>query len=90
MRLALKTLTYASMHLTVAVAVAYALTRDWRVALAVGIVEPLVQTVFFNLHERVWSRADKRRDQKIADQTKRQDLMSTEPPEPSASPLVPA
>jgi len=85
MRLALKTLTYASMHLTVAVAVAYALTRDWRVALAVGIVEPLVQTVFFNLHERLWSRADKARDQK-----KRQDLMSTEPPEPSASALAPA
>ncbi len=85
MRLALKTLTYASMHLTVAVAVAYALTRDWRVALAVGIVEPLVQTVFFNLHERAWSRADKARDQK-----RRQDLMSTEPPEPSASALAPA
>ncbi|OYW25531.1 MAG: hypothetical protein B7Z44_18675 [Caulobacter sp. 12-67-6] len=85
MRLALKTLTYASMHLTVAVAVAYALTRDWRVALAVGIVEPLVQTVFFNLHERAWSRADRRRDQK-----RRQDLMSTEPPEPSASVLAPA
>ena len=85
MRLALKTLTYASMHLIVAVAVAYALTRDWRVALAVGIIEPLVQTVFFNLHERAWSRADKARDQK-----KRQDLMSTEPPEPSASVLAPA
>lgn len=85
MRLALKTLTYASMHLTVAVAVAYALTRDWRVALAVGIVEPLVQTVFFNLHERAWSRADRARDQK-----RRQDLMSTEPPEPSASVLAPA
>ncbi len=85
MRLALKTLTYASMHLTVAVAVAYALTRDWRIALAVGIVEPLVQTVFFNLHERAWSRADKARDQK-----NRQDLMSTEPPEPSASAVAPA
>ena len=85
MRLALKTLTYASMHLIVAVAVAYALTRDWRVALAVGIIEPLVQTVFFNLHERAWSRADKARDQE-----KRQDLMSTEPPEPSASVLAPA
>lgn len=95
MRLALKTLTYASMHLTVAVAVAYALTRDWRIALAVGIVEPLVQTVFFNLHERAWSRADKARDQGARDQgardqKNRQDLMSTEPPEPSASVLAPA
>lgn len=90
MRLALKTLTYASMHLTVAVAVAYALTRDWRIALAVGVVEPLVQTVFFNLHERAWSRADKARDQGARDQKTRQDLMSTEPPEPSESVLAPA
>jgi len=50
MRLALKTLTYAAMHLTVAVAVAYALTRDWRVALAVGLVEPMVQTLAFSIH----------------------------------------
>lgn len=57
MRLALKTTTYAAMHLTVAVAVAYALTHSWRIALAVGIVEPLVQTVMFNIHERLWSRA---------------------------------
>lgn len=60
MRLALKTLTYATMHLTVAIVVAYALTRDWRVALAVGIVEPMVQTVAFNLHERLWSRAERK------------------------------
>jgi uncharacterized membrane protein len=66
MRLALKTLTYAAMHLTVAVAVAYALTRNWHIALAVGIIEPMVQTVFFNLHERVWSRADRRREAAVA------------------------
>lgn len=60
MRLYLKTATYATMHLTVAIAVAYALTRDWRIALAVGIVEPMVQTVAFNIHERLWSRADQR------------------------------
>ena len=62
MRLALKTLTYACMHLTVAVAVAYALTRNWHIALAVGLIEPMVQTVTFNLHERAWARVDKRRE----------------------------
>ena len=82
MRLALKTLTYASMHLTVAVAVAYALTRNWHVALAVGIIEPLVQTVMFNLHERAWTRADKRRAQ--ADQAR----VSTEPPSAAGSALA--
>ena len=60
MRLALKTLTYGAMHLIVAVAVAYALTRDWRIALAVGLIEPMVQTVAFNLHERAWARADRK------------------------------
>lgn len=66
MRLAMKTLTYASIHLLVAVAVAYALTRDWRVALAVGLIEPLVQTVAFNLHERAWAKADRRQSQALA------------------------
>ena len=62
MRFAMKTLTYATMHLTVAVAVAWVLTRDWRIALAVGLVEPLVQTVAFTLHERAWAKADRRRE----------------------------
>ena len=52
----LKTATYGVMHLTVAIAVAYALTRDWRIALAVGIVEPIVQTFAFAIHERLWAR----------------------------------
>ncbi|WP_374471156.1 DUF2061 domain-containing protein [Phenylobacterium sp.] len=52
-----KTCTYSLMHLTVAIAVAFALTRDWRVALAVGLVEPIVQTFAFAIHERLWSRA---------------------------------
>ncbi len=56
-RVLLKTTTYGLMHLTVAVAVTFALTRDWRVALAVGLVEPIVQTFAFAIHERVWSRA---------------------------------
>lgn len=52
-----KTLTYCLMHFTVAIAVAYALTHDWAVALSIGIIEPLVQTGFFNLHERGWNKA---------------------------------
>ena len=59
-RIALKSATYCLMHLTVAVAVAYALTRSWQVALAVGIIEPIVQTVFFTVHDRLWARADRK------------------------------
>ncbi|MFN0022658.1 MAG: DUF2061 domain-containing protein [Parvularculaceae bacterium] len=53
---ALKTLTYGFMHLVIAVAVAYAVTRNWQAALAVGLLEPLVQTVAYNFHERAWAR----------------------------------
>jgi uncharacterized membrane protein len=52
--LSLKTATYAIMHLVVAILVAYALTLDWRKALAIGIVEPFVQTFAFTLHDRYW------------------------------------
>ncbi|WP_369061913.1 DUF2061 domain-containing protein [Caulobacter sp. 73W] len=52
----LKTASYAFMHLTVAICVAYALTRSWKAALAIGIVEPMVQTVAFAFHERMWSK----------------------------------
>ena len=44
------------MHLTVAITVAYALTRDWRAALAIGMIEPVFQTLAFAIHERVWAR----------------------------------
>ncbi|MDO8902517.1 MAG: DUF2061 domain-containing protein, partial [Phenylobacterium sp.] len=57
---AAKTLTYSLMHLIVAFAVAYVLTRDWRAALAIGMVEPIFQTIAFVLHERAWSRAEPR------------------------------
>ncbi len=52
----LKPATYSVMHLVVAVSVAYALTRDWRIALGVGIVEPLVQTVAYTVHEHLWAK----------------------------------
>lgn len=56
-RLALvKTLTYSLMHMSVAIMVGYALTGSLAIAVSIGLVEPLVQTVFYHLHERVWGR----------------------------------
>jgi uncharacterized membrane protein len=60
-QVALKTVTYGVMHFTVAVTVAYALTNDIRTALAIGMIEPLVQTVFFTLHDRIWNRIEDRK-----------------------------
>lgn len=55
-RAALKPLTYSIMHLCVAVGVAFALTGDWRIALGVGLIEPIVQTGAYVLHEEAWAR----------------------------------
>ncbi len=51
-----KTATYSVMHLSVAVTVAYALSGDWRIALSIGVIEPMVQTVAYAVHEKVWTR----------------------------------
>jgi uncharacterized membrane protein len=56
MQFAAKTASWSVTHLIVAVAVAYALTRDWRAALAIGLVEPIFQTIAYALHERAWTR----------------------------------
>ena len=61
-QVALKTVTYGVMHFAVAVLVAFALTRDLAVSLAIGIIEPLVQTVLFTVHDRIWSRIEARRE----------------------------
>lgn len=57
---ALKPVTYSLMHLTVAIGVAFALTGDWRIALGVGVIEPMVQTVAYMLHEKAWSAGGKK------------------------------
>jgi uncharacterized membrane protein len=55
----MKTGSYALMHLMVAITVAYLLTRDWQAALAIGLIEPFVQTFAFYFHDRAWSRTSR-------------------------------
>jgi uncharacterized membrane protein len=59
--LALKIASYGAMHLVVAMLVAFAITRDWRMALAIGVVEPFFQTIAYSFHDRVWHRIERRR-----------------------------
>ncbi|MCX7946275.1 MAG: DUF2061 domain-containing protein [Hydrogenophilus sp.] len=54
--LAIKTLTYFLLHITVAILVAYAITRDWQAALALSLIEPLVQSIAYLIHERLWQK----------------------------------
>lgn len=57
----LKTASYGVMHMTIAIVVAYALSGDWRIALAIGLVEPVIQTIAFFFHEKAWHRFGNRR-----------------------------
>lgn len=66
-QIAAKTVSYGVMHFTIAVLVAFVLTRDWRIALAIGTIEPLVQTAFFTLHDRIWARIEARKARKAED-----------------------
>lgn len=51
-----KTLTFAVVHMSVAFVVGYALTGSVAIGGALALVEPLVNTVAYYLHELVWSR----------------------------------
>ena len=54
MRLATKTLTYGIAHIAVATAVAYALTGNLAASIGIGLIEPIIQTGVFTLHEILW------------------------------------
>lgn len=51
-----KTATYGVMHMLVAILVAYLISGNLIVALGIGIIEPIVQTIFYNIHENAWSK----------------------------------
>ena len=67
--LALKVASYGVMHLVVAILVAYAISRDWRLALAVGMIEPIVQSFPYAPPARVWTRVEHRRMRSGAEET---------------------
>ena len=58
---AIKTTSYGIMHFTVAVAVAYAVTRSWAAAFSIGLIEPFIQTIAYAVHEKAWARIPLRR-----------------------------
>ena len=60
MRLLAKTTSYGALHVVIATTVAYVLTENFAVALGIGLIEPLVQTIVFPLHELVWERKAKK------------------------------
>ena len=51
-----KTTTYYVIHITVAAAVAYAVTGDLMMAFALSLLEPTVQAEAFFFHEKAWAK----------------------------------
>ena len=51
-----KTFSFAAVHFTVAFTVAYLITGSVLVGGALALVEPLINTVAFHIHEKVWNR----------------------------------
>ncbi len=56
-----KTLTFASLHFTVAFFVGWLLTGSILIGGALALVEPACNTVVFYFHEKVWRRIEARR-----------------------------
>ena len=55
-----KTASYYLVHITVAAAVAYAVTGDLIMAFTLSLLEPTVQAVAFFFHEKAWERSSRR------------------------------
>ena len=50
-----KTLSFAAIHFTIAFTIAYLLTGDIILGSLIAMLEPMVNTVAFYFHERVWT-----------------------------------
>ncbi|GHD75241.1 DUF2061 domain-containing protein [Vogesella fluminis] len=57
----LKTITFAICHFSVAFTVAWLLTGSFGIASLLALVEPLVNTVAYYFHEKVWDGIRNRR-----------------------------
>ncbi|WP_116473741.1 DUF2061 domain-containing protein [Zobellella maritima] len=57
----IKTLTFATVHFTVAFSVAYLLSGDLLIGGLIALIEPMINTVAYYFHEKVWSKYGRRR-----------------------------
>ena len=53
-KLLFKTISYGSIHVCVAVAVSYGITRNLKMALEIGIIEPIIQAGVFAIYDYFW------------------------------------
>lgn len=55
-----KTISFGAVHMSVAFGAGYAMTGSAAVGGALALVEPLVNTVAYYFHEKVWARRQAR------------------------------
>jgi uncharacterized membrane protein len=63
----IKTFTFAVVHFTVAFTVAYALSGSFVIGGAIALVEPMVNTVAYFFHEKVWERIRANRQEPVVE-----------------------
>lgn len=51
-----KTASFAIMHVSVAFVVVWAMTGSWLIGGVTALVEPMVNTVAYHFHEKIWAR----------------------------------
>ncbi|MCK7460513.1 DUF2061 domain-containing protein [Idiomarina aminovorans] len=61
MKDAVKTVSFGIMHFIIAFGVVWLMTGDIVLGGAIALIEPLVNTVGYYFHEKIWQRGDKRR-----------------------------
>lgn len=59
----LKTFTFAVMHFSIAFALAYLITGSIVIGGLLAVLEPMVNTVGYAIHERIWKRIEQRRSE---------------------------
>jgi uncharacterized membrane protein len=57
----MKTISFGVMHVSVAFVVVYLITGSIALGGLVAVIEPLVNTVAYHFHEKVWARIQRRR-----------------------------
>jgi len=62
----IKPITFTIMHFIIAFSVAWALTGDWAIGGIIALVEPMVNSVGYVVHEKIWERLKRPRNQQRA------------------------
>lgn len=69
MKDAVKTVSFGMMHFTIAFGVVWLMTGDVVLGGAIAVIEPMVNTVGYYFHEKIWQRSEKRRTATVREST---------------------